>query len=54
MQDGANWLIEIDRNGTSPIVDGLVPVDGYDRSGRPPEEVEAMEKAKAYERKLSF
>jgi len=50
MSDRAKWLIDLDAAAPDQAVDGLVPVTGYDRAGRPPEEVAVMEKAKAYGR----
>ncbi len=47
MTEQAQWLIDI-ANGTSTSIDGLVPVAGYKRAGRPPEEVAMMEKAEGY------
>jgi hypothetical protein len=54
MDEGTNWLIEIDRNGMVPSMDGLVPVRDYDPTGRRPEEVELMEKARAYKAQAVF
>ena len=34
--------------GSGAIVDGLVPVQGYVKAGRPPEEVAILEKAQHY------
>lgn len=48
MNDSTHWLAGFQISGSTPRVDGLVPVSGYDRSHRPPEEVALMEKAKAY------
>ncbi len=41
MSNPGQWLIDLE-------VDGLVPVRGYQRNGRPPEEVAMMLKAEAY------
>jgi hypothetical protein len=54
MTDRAKWLIDLDASPTSGAVDGLVPVKGYRRDGRPPEEVAMMEKAAAYEAQAVF
>jgi len=48
MSDHAKWLVDLDRSARGLGVDGLMPVSGYDRQGRPPEEVVMMEKAAAY------
>lgn len=48
MNDDARWLIELDEAETASPVDGLIPVRGYERHGRLPEEVSVMEKAAAY------
>lgn len=42
------WLIDLATTRMGTPVDGLVPVAGYQREGRPPEEVAMMEKAQAY------
>ncbi|MBN1509740.1 MAG: N-6 DNA methylase [Sedimentisphaerales bacterium] len=44
MSDRGQWLLNL---GVAPV-DGLVSVDGYRKSGRPPEEVAMMEKAEDY------
>lgn len=48
MKDPRQWLIDLGSASTGAAVDGLVPVAGYERDGRPPEEVAMMEKAEAY------
>lgn len=48
MTDRGHWLIDLDGNTQRSTVEGLVPVNGYQRDGRPPEEVAMMEKAKGY------
>ena len=48
MSDRAKWLVELGDPASSLTVDGLVPVQGYLRAGRPPEEVAMMEKAESY------
>jgi hypothetical protein len=48
MAGGANWLLDLDGPETGMPVDGLIHVHGYDRNGRPPEEVAMMEKAESY------
>jgi len=48
MSNHGRWLFGLGEAGTGPAVDGLVPVSGYDRGGRPPEEVALMEKAAGY------
>jgi hypothetical protein len=47
MSDLGRWLIDLEK-ASMGAVDGLVPVAGYERDGRPPEEVAMMEKAEAY------
>lgn len=47
MNNGAQWLADLDKTGHAPV-DGLVPVQGYELGGRPPEEVVMMKKAEAY------
>jgi N-6 DNA Methylase len=48
MTDRAEWLVDLDVSEDGTAVDGLVPVRGYKRDGRPPEEVVMMEKGEAY------
>ena len=48
MTDRAKWLFDLDESAKGMAVDGLVPVSGYRRDGRPPEEVAMMEKAQSY------
>ena len=48
MNHPGQWLIDLATRSTGVAVDGLVPVAGYKRHGRPPEEVAMMEKAQAY------
>lgn len=43
-----NWLAEFSARGDGAVVDGLIPVRGYSKKGRPPEEVAVMEKALRY------
>ncbi|MEN6473816.1 MAG: DNA methyltransferase, partial [Syntrophaceae bacterium] len=43
-----NWLAAFSVVDSRAVVDGLVPVQGYAKSDRPPEEVVIMEKAKFY------
>jgi hypothetical protein len=50
----ADWLFAIAEAPVLPAVDGLVPVAGYDRAGRPPEEVAIMEKALSYGARAVF
>ena len=44
----ADWLFSIGQGKALPSLDGLVLVDGFDPSGRTPEEVAIMEKARSY------
>ncbi|RQW42264.1 class I SAM-dependent DNA methyltransferase [Novosphingobium sp. LASN5T] len=50
----ADWLFSISDGRGLPIIDGLVAVENYDRSGRPPEEVAIMEKAQSYGARAVF
>jgi hypothetical protein len=54
MNDRARWLVNLDGSATGLNVDGLVAVNGYERVGRPPEEVAMMEKAAAYQAQAVF
>jgi hypothetical protein len=47
MNASTQWLIDLGSANGTPI-DGLIPVAGYKRDGRPPEEVAMMEKAQSY------
>ncbi|MFG1266336.1 N-6 DNA methylase [Xanthobacter sp. DSM 14520] len=53
-REAADWLFSIGEQRGLPMVDGLVAVDGYDHSGRPPEEVAIMEKARSYSARAVF
>jgi len=44
----AQWLTDFGQEVTTPTVDGIVPVRGYSKRDRPPEEVAAMERAEDY------
>ena len=48
MSDHGQWLFGLGGAGIGSAVDGLVPISGYGRAGRPPEEVAVMEKAAGY------
>lgn len=48
MGNPGNWLTEFSVADSRTIVDGLVPVQGYVKVGRPAEEVVIMEKATHY------
>ncbi|MGE0824352.1 MAG: class I SAM-dependent DNA methyltransferase [Candidatus Binatia bacterium] len=48
MNDGRQWLLDLGATSPGAAVDGLVVVAGYERNGRPPEEVAMIEKAAAY------
>lgn len=50
----ADWLFAIGEGRGFPSVDGLVAVDGYQSSGRAPEEVAIMEKARDYGARAVF
>jgi hypothetical protein len=53
MADRGNWLFEF-AGDNCRLVDGLVPVVGYVKSDRPPEEVAVMEKAAFYKADAVF
>ncbi|MGD0628747.1 MAG: N-6 DNA methylase [Terracidiphilus sp.] len=48
MMTPAKWLIDLGDPSGDAAVDGLLPVDGYNCEGRPPEEVAMIEKAQYY------
>jgi hypothetical protein len=48
MSNTVKWLTDFGVTGTFNVVDGLVPVQGYVKTGRPAEEVAIMEKAAHY------
>ncbi len=48
MNHPQQWLIDLETPSAGKVVDGLVIVAGYQRNGRPPEEVAIIEKAAAY------
>ena len=48
MSDPGKWLKDFSVADSCAVVDGLVPVQGYDKTGRPAEEVAIMEKAEHY------
>ena len=52
--EAADWLFSIADNDAIPALDGLMAVAGYDRAGRPPEEVAIMEKAASYGARAVF
>ena len=54
MTASAQWLIDLGTTSADVGIDGLVPVAGYKREGRPPEEVVMMEKAAAYHAQSVF
>ncbi|MGC1776705.1 MAG: N-6 DNA methylase, partial [Xanthobacteraceae bacterium] len=54
MSDRGQWLIDLEKKPSGNIPDGLIPVDQYDRSGRPPEEIRMMEKAASYQADFVF
>lgn len=54
MSHPGHWLTEFSIAGSSAVVDGLVPVQGYDNAGRPPEEVAIIEKAEHYKADAVF
>ena len=48
MTSCGQWWMDLGEATDSPLMDGLVPVKGYKRESRPPEEVAMMEKASTY------
>jgi hypothetical protein len=52
--EAADWLFSIGEGQDLPVVDGLVPVDGYVPHGRAPEEVAMVEKARGYGARAVF
>ena len=48
MSDPGNWLTDFSVADSHAVVDGLVPVLGYVKTGRQAEEVAIMEKAEHY------
>jgi len=48
MSDSGKWLTDFSVADSHAVVDGLVPVQGYDNTDRLPEEVAIMEKAESY------
>lgn len=53
-EEAADWLFSIGEHRRLPMLDGLVAVEGYDHSGRPPDEVAIMEKALSYGARAVF
>lgn len=53
-EEAADWLFSIGEHRSLPMLDGLVTVEGYNHSGRPPEEVAIMEKALSYGARAVF
>src|SRR3546814_4356074 len=53
-QETADWLFSISDGRGLPGIDGLVAVENYERSGRPPEEVAIMEKEHSYGARAVF
>lgn len=49
MTNRVQWLGELGQPSFAAAVDGLVLVNGYNPEGRPPEEVDIVEKAKSYD-----
>jgi hypothetical protein len=54
VSDRNHWLVGLDRAEVATTVDGLILVDGYDPTGRPPEEVATMERARSYKAQSVF
>ena len=48
MSNPGKWLTDFSVSDSRADVDGLVPVQGYVKTGRPAEEVAIMEKAEHY------
>jgi hypothetical protein len=54
MNTKRDWLFEFDRSSSGAVKEGIVSVKGYDRKGKPPEEVAIMEKALFYNAQAVF
>lgn len=54
MSNPGNWLTDFSVADSCAVVDGLVPVQGYTKNGRPAEEVAIMEKAEHYQADAVF
>ncbi|MBL7222991.1 MAG: hypothetical protein ISS72_03985, partial [Candidatus Brocadiae bacterium] len=48
MSNTVEWLMGLRKEANRAPVGGLVPVEGYRKNTRPPEEVAVMEKAEDY------
>jgi hypothetical protein len=44
----SRWFVDLEQPDRARRIDGLVLVESYDRTARPPEEVATMEKARSY------
>ena len=54
MNTNGDWLFDFDSNSLDAVKEGMLSVEGYDRKGRPPEEVAVMEKAMFYKAQAVF
>ena len=54
MNTNGDWLFDFDSNSLDAVKEGILSVEGYDRNGRPPEEVAVMEKALFYKARAVF
>ena len=54
MNTNGDWLFDFDSNRLDAVKEGILSVEGYDRNGRPPEEVAVMEKALFYKAQAVF
>lgn len=54
MNTKKDWLFDFDRSSSGAVKEGIVSVEGYDRKGKPPEEVAIMEKALFYKAQAVF
>jgi len=54
MSNSSHWLNDFSVVGSHALVDGLVPVQSYRKTGRPPEEVAIMERAAHYKADAVF
>jgi hypothetical protein len=54
MNSRAQWLFDLGTTSSTRVVDGLVPVHGYEDAGLQPEVFATMEKARAYSAQYVF
>ena len=54
MSNQGQWLFDFKNSGKGTSTDGIIPVEGYNNTGRSPEEVLVMEKAAYYQADAVF